>query len=223
MLTVCFYLGIRSGYFSGLKGYLKKISTKPYLGLFLMICALFFLALFFDLRVLKTLQGINHPLGVLADQLGGYLSKNTVLWITLSSLYFLSFIARHKLSSEILYGVLLATAFTGIVSQITKFIFVRARPYSDLGPFSFFNWDGMRKDMYQSLPSGDVALVAGASFLAFYSVRNLYLKAFLLILPLAAAFFRVVENKHWPSDTLVSIGIGMMVGFLVWDYKKIQV
>lgn len=223
MLVVCFYLGIRSGYFKGVRGYFKNFSIKTYLLLASLIGFFFVLTLFFDQQILNAMQAMSHPVAIAADHLGGYLSKNTVFWMTLSSLYLLSFFAKQGPRSEVLYGSLLATAFTGLVSQIIKFTFVRARPYSDFGPFSFFNWAQIHEDTYQSLPSGDVALVAGASFLVFYSIRRFYWKGLILVLPFAAAFFRIVENKHWPSDTLASIGIGLIVGLFVWSYKKIQI
>ena len=84
--------------------------------------------------------------------------------------------------------------------------FTRA-PRQGFGPMSFFNHAAyaVDKGMFLSLPSGDVAIVAGAAVSLSFSLNSRRLLFFLLLVPFMTAFSRVSLNRHWPSDTAVEV------------------
>jgi membrane-associated phospholipid phosphatase len=100
-----------------------------------------------------------------------------------------------------------------------KMIFLRARPDTGVGPFVFFHWSALASDTrpYESFPSGDVAIVAGAAAVFFFKTRAPW-RWLWLILPLCTAYSRVLLNRHWPADTLASLGLGLWVAFCLSGY-----
>ena len=65
-------------------------------------------------------------------------------------------------------------------------------------------------------------LVAGVAFYLFLSIRNPFLRLLMLLLPLANAFARMSLNRHWPSDTAMSLGLGLMTAYFFWNFKEYQ-
>lgn len=143
------------------------------------------------------------------------LTKNSHVWFFLCALYLLGVLRKNEFLTRAGFGGILASGLASGVGTILKFIFLRARPYDLSGSHSFFNFHGIEEHAYQSLPSGDVALIAGFSCFWFFSARSRMLKAFFLLLPFATAFSRIADNKHWPSDTLISIFLGLLAGLMI--------
>ncbi|MFA7001384.1 MAG: phosphatase PAP2 family protein, partial [Candidatus Omnitrophota bacterium] len=103
-----------------------------------------------------------------------------------------------------------------------KLVFLRARPVTGEGPLSFFNLEGWgrKANLFYSLPSGDVAVVAGAAAYLFYRVKNTALRALLMLLPVLTAFSRVYKSKHWPSDTAFAVGLALLAALFVVHYER---
>jgi membrane-associated phospholipid phosphatase len=124
----------------------------------------------------------------------------------------------------VVFSALLSSFVTALIVTVFKFLSLRARPYAEFGPFSFFNFHGLTQDAraFQSFPSGDVGVVAGAAAYLFFTTKNRFSGVLIFLLPLCTAFARMSANKHWPSDTLFAIGLGLIAAKFVRDYKKFK-
>lgn len=99
---------------------------------------------------------------------------------------------------------------TSAVVLTMKMIFGRARPYSGKSPNYFRPFSFVTR--YTSLPSGDAAgAFAVAATIADRS-DALIVDALAYGLAGLVAFFRVHDEKHWPSDVFVGSALGYFVG-----------
>jgi membrane-associated phospholipid phosphatase len=130
------------------------------------------------------------------------------------------FLARslHRLTwIAVSFGAIVSSTFASIVCNASKYIFLRARPNGNQGPFSFFNFEAFSGGggTYYSFPSGDVVVVAGAAYFLMLQTKNKILRTVLFLLPITTALARMDANKHWPSDTLLSLGLGLVSALFV--------
>lgn len=213
---------IRGGFLKPLKSYAASLSAKPSLLLIAAAFAGFLLVLPFDLFILAKIQSLQYPLLDRLIYMGAMMGKANGLWGPLAGLYFLSLCLRLKKSRDLFFGAVLSSALTGLTAHVLKFIVMRARPYNDFGPFRFFDLHGFLRDdrAFQSFPSGDVAIAAGAAAFLFLNFRRFYFSWLLLIPPVLTAFSRIDLNKHWPSDALFAFLISFTVAQLTLDYFK---
>ena len=211
------------GSFQQLKVALKRISLKPFRGLLMAFITLTLFTLLLDPFLITFLQGMNSPLAQTIANYGQKLGRNINPWIGLTGIYFLACLTKRRIWRKGAFGLILSSLATSVVSHLMKFIFLRARPDSHLGPFSFFNLQGLIHDerAFQSFPSGDVAVVAGATSCLFFMIPNRYLRWLVFLLPLSTAFARVSLNRHWPSDTVASLMVSLLLGkFIAESLQK---
>ena len=96
---------------------------------------------------------------------------------------------------------------TSIISESGKQIFGRARPYTEFGafylkPFPVFD------SKYKSMPSGHTSL----AFSIFTPFAETYSR-WIYCIPVAVAFGRVYQNKHWVSDVIAGGTVGFISGY----------
>jgi hypothetical protein len=96
---------------------------------------------------------------------------------------------------------------TGIITEAGKQIFGRARPFTGLGAFHLTPLPFL-KDEYKSMPSGHTSL----AFAIFTPFAENYSRWFYCI-PVAVAFGRVYQNRHWTSDVIAGGTIGFISGY----------
>lgn len=221
-LALILFLEIRKGYFKGFGQYLKSLSWESYRLFFLILPVLTALVLFWDVALLHQVQAIANPHIHFIIEFGGHAGKK--LWVFIVGSYMVTCLINWERGRRLVFGALLGSALTGLVCYGLKFLFLRARPGSELGSFSFFNPNGLLKDenMFQSLPSGDVAIVAGAVSYFFYACRKHYVCWPLFLLPVSTAFSRVSLNDHWPSDTVLAIGISLIAAQFLRNYQTVK-
>lgn len=222
LIIFVFVNGIRLGYFQGMISHLKGLPLRPYALFLLATVPIVIFTMFWDETILAWVQANNRAgLGNII-RFGGAISRNVEFWMALGLLIFFAALTGRKNLQEVIFGMFLGSVLSSLVGHLLKFVFLRARPYGHFGPFSFLNADGIlhNKHVFQSLPSGDVVLVGGAASFLFFAVKNQYLKWLVLLLPITTALYRIAEDKHWPSDTLASIGISLMAGYLLWNHRK---
>lgn len=211
------------GYFKGMGSYLKGLSFRPYALFLILIILIVAGTMFFDQAIYSWVQGAKE-ISLLKGMIkfGDLISSNVEFWVFLGMLNLFAMATRRQNFQEIAIGLFLGSALSGLTGHLLKFVFLRARPYGNFGPFSFFNLDGLlqNRHVFQSLPSGDVVLVAGAASFIFFVIRNHFLRWSVFFLPFCTALFRIAESKHWPSDTLASIGISLIAAHLLWQHKK---
>ena len=228
ILLLAFARARQKGDLQGLGKHLRSFSFRPYLTGLGFAVALVLISIFFlDQRVADFIVARRDLFWVRETaRFGGLLGANSELWIILSVAYMItSFMRVWDLVSKTILGATLSNLLTSLVVQGMKFAFMRARPYSAEGPFSFFNLKGLWENAhaYQSLASGDVAVVAGAASYFFFAVRSRILRILIALLPLATALQRVVDEKHWCSDTLAAMAVSLVVGHFIWSWRKIRI
>jgi membrane-associated phospholipid phosphatase len=216
---------VREDYFDGFQRYLRSIPAKFYL---LLISLLFIstgLVTLGDEAILGWARAEHDALWLAVAGFGREISDKLNGWIILTSLYFLAWVSKSRHWRSIAAGAVMSSSLTVFIVILCKFIFLRARPVAGLGPFSFFNLEGLTqlRWLFHSFPSGDVGVVAGASAYLFFSMKRVGSRWLLIILPLAAAFSRLSTDRHWPSDTFFSLGLGFLIAYFLWRFRKDEV
>lgn len=198
---------------------MRRVSWRRYFfpaaGLALFVPLLFF----FDSPLLMQIQDWREETDWLI-QFGSWIGRNNIFWPVIVGVYLIFTLLRMPAGLDRSFGVCASALAAGLVSVFIKFSLLRARPSEELGPFSFFHLEGILNDSprYQSFPSGDTALVAGAAGYLFWSSSKHRWKWLLILLPLASAWARVSLNRHWPSDTLLSLGLGFLTAHILWKH-----
>ena len=184
-----------------------------------------FLSIFLlDSFLLATIQSVENPIGLRLIRLGGSVGSNVNFWLMMIAVWLITKALRKKNWSRIWLGAIFSAAVTGLVCNVFKIFGLRSRPQAGHGPMSFFNVDGYleHKGLFMSFSSGDVALVAGAAGFLFYFAKDIRVKLCIVAVPLLTAASRIYLNRHWPSDTLLSVALGLVIGhYLYRTYKSV--
>lgn len=202
--------------------YSKTIRQTSYGKWFLILIAVTTAIFLVDPLLLRGIQSIHHPIWMSLVEFGAWFGRGYNLWFLIIGTYiFLTVIKKIKWARRS-FGVLLSVVISAVISFVVKRAFLRARPDVNLGHLSFFHLNGLfhDKSTFQSFPSGDVAIVAGAAAFLFYAIKNQYLRWAILAAPVLTALSRMSLNRHWPSDTVFPFGMGLIVALLVWQYQK---
>ncbi len=210
LVTVAFEA--KGGYFSRFRRFSLPYAVR--VRFFYPVIFLILLVFAWDENILRFLQSLNSPAIALIASAGRFLGKRML--VILVALYVFSAVLRRLGIYPTIRGMLFASALAGLLITLFKFTFLRARPYTGLGPCSFFNPAGIMHDHgFQSFPSGDVAVVAGAFGYLFWVLKNKYLRLLCVLTVLSTALSRIQRNSHWPSDTLAAFAVGFTVAWWI--------
>ena len=214
----------RKGYFQNFRPYFKALNLRPYLLIAVPFFILFLLAFSQDRPLLAKVQALQGDFWYSILLIGRNIGENVKFWYFLILFYWIARWRRSAKGASTAFGLLLSSALAGLFAHLLKFLFTRARPYAEAGPYSFFNYHELLHNSraHQSLPSGDIALVAAASGYLFFSVSNPFLRILTLLFPLLNAYARVALNRHWPSDAAAAMALGFMAAYFFWNFKKFQ-
>ncbi len=137
--------------------------------LLFVLAAVFAVTYFVDKSILSAIQSVKNPLGTSMIEFGGSVGKNGQFWMGLLLLYGLTKLARSKRATVIVLLTMLSSGLTGLICTVIKITFLRSRPEAGFGETSFFTFTGymQHERLFLSMPSGDVALVAGSAALCF--------------------------------------------------------
>lgn len=219
-LVIAFSIQIYSGYFRGLPGYFRSIKlNRRSIFIFLAVSGtVFFTALFLDPHAAALARNAAGKPAEIIWNYGGQMGRS--IWIFLALAYL--FLIRKPGVRGIVFGALLGTCLTGLFTTFLKWTVLRARPSMELGHRSFFNMDYFGTDHrgYQSFPSGDVAIVAGACFFLLVIFRKKNWSGIFLLTPLATAFARMHWERHWLSDTVMAMILAAFWALFIWGYER---
>lgn len=204
----------KNGYFKGAGRKFAVRQLRPAAIAAFGICLVLVFA--FDQPIRDFVHSMNQGVVHVFILLGAFLGYHMNIIIAVSVLYAAGAALRSRELRYLAFGTMLSSTVTALSSSVFKILFMRARPYKDLGPYCFFQLDGLvrLKKQYQSLPSGDVAIVAGAVSFVFFSTKH-PARYLLFLLPLFTAMSRIQLNMHWPSDTLAAFGLSLLFGCLL--------
>lgn len=224
MIVLMSFLELRAGYFSGFSRYLKTIRPAPYALITILSAAIVLCVTFMDEAILQAVRMVEQSnfIKLRIIDFGGYLGKFYGAWLILAAFYIAFFLFNKRTAASYFFSATLSSALSGLLAHIIKHLVQRARPYTEEGPYRFFDWQGLLENtrQYQSFPSGDVAIVAGAVGFLFLQLKNFPARWLLLVLPFLTGLSRVWNNKHWPSDTLFAIGVGFAAGYFIYSFRN---
>ncbi len=228
---VTFVLALAAYLWEWKKGWFREFgvrSRKTKIGFYLQILAFFILVavglFFLDSTLLHFVQDFNRPFFKAISRLGGFLGREINPWLFLIAWYFLGFVLHRLTWMAVSFGAIFSGMLASIFCHISKLLFLRARPNSNQGPFSFFNFEALSGGggRFYSFPSGDVVVVAATAYFVMLQTKNVFLRIILFLLPMTTAIARMDANKHWPSDTVLSLGLGLVCALFVQAFTSLQ-
>jgi hypothetical protein len=109
--------------------------------------------------------------------------------------------------------------FSGIITDATKIIAGRSRPYTERGPY-FYKMFTLDEGLI-SFPSGHATVAFAVSSVLANRIHNVYASIGLYTLSTVTALSRVYSDKHWTSDVVLGSAIGYFVGdYISTENKK---
>lgn len=111
-----------------------------------------------------------------------------------------------------------AVLYSGIITNVTKIISGRSRPYTERGPY-FYNIFSLNEGSL-SLPSGHTTVAFAMSSVLSNRIKNVYATIGLYTLSTVTALSRIYSDKHWASDVVIASAIGYFVGDYISSEKK---
>jgi len=217
------YTEWRRGYFAHIPRFIRHRDVLVCVLTLGVSAAIAAVLLLFDPWLQTAAQGLRAPLVEDLIRFGGWLGQGTTLWFILLTIYAMALILRRVAVTAGSVGCVVSAALASVLSSIIKWGIARARPNANLGHLAFFHWSEALRNhaRFQSFPSGDTVIVAAVAWYLLYRCHKVPLgvRWILLVVPLATACSRVLLNKHWPSDTVFSIGLALVSAHCVVRYE----
>ena len=211
---------LKKGYLAHFLPYLKKHPWKAYRFPAMAFALLFILAFPIDEKILNSIQNIEGKVADFVLYFGRNLGENMNFWAFVIFIYVATRLFLKKKWGDKAFGIVLSSMLTGVFIHCFKIFFARERPTQNQGAYSFFDYSAGIGSSHQSLPSGDVGLVAAMSTYIFFLLPKNPMRYLVFLMPISTAFARVQLNRHWPSDTILSMGLAMGISYLIWRFKK---
>lgn len=114
-------------------------------------------------------------------------------------------------------GQILAEAMlcTGFYTQILKFTFGRARPYTGDGNTDIDLFEFAFDSDENALPSGHTSIAFTVAAVLSERIDNIYTSIALYSLASLTAYQRIYDDKHWLSDTILGAALGTVIGLKI--------
>jgi membrane-associated phospholipid phosphatase len=165
----------------------------------------------FDMRLTNTTQGQQryyysvpvvggrmygewYSIGIVTAAFGGYgiLAHDT---------------AAKKISIELLQ----AGAYSELFTEIMKILIGRARPYENLGPYTYHPFT-LTNTGFQSSPSGHATSAFALSTVMSRHAHSTFLKILAYVPAGFTLFSRIYQDYHWASDEFFGAAVGLATG-----------
>ncbi|HGY56966.1 MAG TPA: phosphatase PAP2 family protein [Caldithrix abyssi] len=133
------------------------------------------------------------------------------------ALYLAGFFSGNQKIKDMGLHTAQALLYTGILTIVTKELFGRARPYTDLGPYHFspFSFSDDRRSFF----SGHTSTAFAFSTVMAGEIDNIFWQIFWYGAATLTAGARIYHNKHWFSDVVAGALVGYAVGRFVVNYN----
>jgi len=120
-------------------------------------------------------------------------------------------LAKDTAAKKIAIELFQAGVYAELVTEVTKVVIGRARPYENLGafkyhPFTFFNTG------FQSSPSGHATAAMALSTVMFRHSHSTLLKILSFVPAAFTLYSRIYQNYHWASDEFLGAAVGFATG-----------
>ena len=158
-----------------------------------------------EIEIIKFMQMLQNDIFTNIAKFLEIIGDNGYLYFLIG--FIMIFISKAKNGKMLIINLLIAA----IIGVLLKEIVQRPRPFQTGLIFNF-----VPADLNESFPSGHVLM---ASVFVFY-LKDIYpkLKYFLYVYLVLMVFSRIYLGVHYPTDTIFSIVLGMVI---VYFTKKI--
>jgi membrane-associated phospholipid phosphatase len=183
---------------------------------------------FLDKRVTLFLNLRENESGLLIflSHLGNIIGDGKYLFSILTTGALVSLLLKNTKIKNLFYLSLCSSLILSALNFVFKAICHRQRPHTEYNPYLFFAFkkafvEGkLFTNTYGSLPSGHTISLTGACIIFALYFKNIYFKAFFLILPFLTGVARICTRKHWLSDILISYVIGALFAVSIYKYNS---
>jgi len=204
----------------------KKVSTGLIGIIVLSLILMFFFCFWADKPVSQLIRSLTYSYVAFLVKIGNFIGDGWVLFLFLLFFYLLTFLLKFEKKSKVFKASLYSSIVAGIVSQVLKLIIKRCRPVilNDPLAFSYFLDVSVKNkihgDVLNSMPSGHTMVIFAACVPLVLSTKNKFLKALLIFIPFITAFARLYTYAHWPSDIIIAILLGILIGYIFTEKIK---
>lgn len=229
ILLICFVFKnfeIYKGVTSSLLLLMKKKYRYFFISFAIIICSIFLL----DFKISKFCSeyydnNLKSMLSILTDFGKWYLVFGFFALLSIVSMLF----KRHSL--EVLFKIsALACLYAEFFNFLIKLIFMRTRPYKSLEPTNFFSYVDFLHYQFReiihninstySMASGHVINTVATATVLYLYVKNIFIRAILVLWVITIFISRVYLLSHWLSDVLVAVVLGYAIGYVMYQKHK---
>jgi membrane-associated phospholipid phosphatase len=127
-------------------------------------------------------------------------------------------VLRSKRLARVGVLVLLTFGLCGGAAYSLKSVVRRPRPWTQGLAWSetIRDWKWSRNGQAHSFPSGDVTCATGLAMSLYLALRRGRARYLLFLAPLASSAGRIVGARHYPSDCLAALLLGIAMAALAW-------
>jgi len=114
--------------------------------------------------------------------------------------------------------VLLVFGLCGGAAYSVKSVVRRPRPWTQglVWSETIRDWKWSRNGQAHSFPSGDVTIASGLAMTLYLGLRHGRARTLVFLIPLASSVGRILGARHYPSDCLAGLLLGIGLAALVW-------
>jgi membrane-associated phospholipid phosphatase len=114
--------------------------------------------------------------------------------------------------------VLLVFGLCGGAAYSAKSVVRRPRPWTHglVWSETVRDWQWSRNGQAHSFPSGDVTVAAGLAMTLYLGLRRGRGRYLVFLIPLVSASGRIIGARHYPSDCLAALLLGIGLAALAW-------
>ncbi len=113
----------------------------------------------------------------------------------------------NEKNKRIGFEVLQANLYSVVITQITKMVLGRTRPYKNEGAFNFTFLNFTKNDFW-SMPSGHTDVAFATSTALALNTDNNVLKIIFFAPAVLTGISRIYHDRHWASDVFLGAAIG---------------